>query len=150
MNNRIDDLTMLQALTDGIGADLGRPIRASFFELFGRLKKHERFLALETLEQQQLVDLLALSIFYNHVIVPLESGSSLLSLVRMADATHIRLGRDKLTPKLAARFRACAWAFLDIIRQQNIPKELLSFPTLNAFIANYKVTRDHITHEAMD
>ena len=151
MNNTSElDTQLLMALTDGIGAQLGRPVRASFFEVLKRLAKHKVFVSLEALDRQRLVDLLALSVFYNQVIAPLESGSSLLSLARRADATHVRLGRDRLTTRLAAQFRACAGAFASIIDDQNIPRDLLSFPTLTVFIDNYLETRDRLAHETMD
>jgi len=150
MTEQLDCESMVIALTNGVGAQLGGPIRASFFELAERLCSHKSFAPLHHDDKQALVDLLALSIFYNQVISPLESSSHLLALAQKAQATHIRLGSDKLTPSLTARFGACAGSFQRILREQHISTDLMSFSTLKEFIANYMSAKDRPTNEAVD
>ncbi len=150
MTDELDVEQVLLALTDGIGADLGRSVRASYYETLKRLTVHESFLQLDLVSRQELVDILALSMFYNIVISPLESGQSLLSLVQRAKATHVRIGHDKLTPVLAARFGSCASAFHKILSKQRIPVDVLSFPSLNVFIAQVHAVKELSHSETMD
>lgn len=150
MTEQLDCRSVVIALTDGVGAQLGGPIRASYFELVERLRCQKAFAPLHHDDKQALIDLLAFSIFYNQVISPLESGSCLLALAQKAQATHIRLGDDKLTPNLSARFGACAGSFQKILRGQHIPSDLMSFSTLREFITNYVSAKNRPTHEAVD
>ncbi len=150
MSDQQDTQTLIIALTDGIGAELGRAVRSSYYELLARLSKHAFFLCLDRTSRQQVVDILALSMFYKTVISPLESAQSMLSLAHKAGATHVRIGRDKITPALVSRFDACAGAFHKILKTQQIPSDVLSFSTLKAFITNVLTTREKVQSEAVD
>ncbi len=150
MADQLDIQSVVVALTDGIGSDLGRSVRASYYETLKRLVSHESFIRLDHASRQELVDILALSNFYNIVVAPLESGRSLLSLAQRAQATHVRIGRDKLTSTLANRFAACAGAFHGILAGQQIPAAVLSFPTLSVFIENVLQAKESATGETLD
>jgi hypothetical protein len=149
MNNDLDKDTMIKALTDGIGARLGRPVRSSFYELASRLNREKDFVKLEHQTKQVVIDILALALFYNVVIAPLENASSLFSLLRNSDATHIRIGKDKLTPHIIHRFGRCVGFFKDILQSYKIPPDLLSFSTLKIFIKNVKLFLEK-PHETLD
>lgn len=150
MSNQLDTNTLVTALTDGIGAELGRAVRSSYYELLTRLSRHELFLRLDYTSRQQVIDVLALSMFYNTVIAPIESARSLLSLANKAAATHVRIGHDKITPALGNRFGSCAGAFRKILRTQQIPSDLLSFATLKDFMINVLNAKETAQREALD
>lgn len=138
MSIELEKKEMIIALTENIGAKLGRSVRSSFFELVKRLMRNDEFNKMEIPIQQMTLDLLALSIFYNEIISPLEGGRSFLALAKKSKASHIRIGEDKLTEKFANRASYCLGKFYSILDNNNIPLNLLSFSTLNSFIDNIK------------
>lgn len=150
MDNQIDRDDLIVALTDGIGTYLGRSIRASYYQLFERVCKDDHFKQLDHVTRQEIVDILALAIFYNKVISPLESGQSLLSLVQKAEATHVRIAKDKISPRLGRRFGVCVRAFQKILRTQHIPVDVLSFPTITSLITNVCAAKEAAQREAVD
>jgi hypothetical protein len=141
---------MVEALTEGIGARLGRSVRSSFFKLAERLMRYEEFIKMERPFQQMTLDLLALSIFYNEIISPLEGGHSFVSLAEKSKASHIRIGSDKLTHKFVNSASSCVRNFYSILHKNDIPLNLLSFSSLNCFIDNIKDSLERRQHETVD
>jgi len=125
---------MVVAITEGVGAHIGRSVRSSFYKLADRLPSVTNFSKLDFSMQQQIIDILALSIFYNEVVQPLESGRAFFSLASRSNATHIRIGADKLTSRFAGRSLYCVSSFYAILQQHDINTEMLSFSTLQEFV----------------
>ncbi len=134
MIHEIDKSTMIESLTDGIGAKLGRACRLSFYSQFDRLIKKKTYSKLTIEEQQTIVDLLAISSFYHTIIVPLESSKSLFSILEQSQASHIRLSSSKLDIKFAGKCYYASTGFEKILEKAKIPKSLLAYATLNDFI----------------
>ncbi|PLX99509.1 MAG: hypothetical protein C0623_09250 [Desulfuromonas sp.] len=61
---------MIDALTKGIGAELGKPIRISFYEKEKLLIKNSAFQQCQGWQKQLITDMAALSIFNQLVILP--------------------------------------------------------------------------------
>lgn len=150
MSFELEKKEMVETLTVGIGAELGRKVRLSFFTLAERLMKYERFITMERPIQQMTLDLLALSIFYNEIICPLEGSQSFLLFIEKANASHIRIGSDKLTDQFAKRARNCVSVFYSILNRYKIPNNLLSFSSLNSFLENIETTLKQRQDESMD
>ena len=150
MQPTLDTNTIVISLTSGIGPDLGRKVRSSFYRLYERLpqvsdfKKH----AVET--QQLIVDILALSIFYNTVIFPLESGRSFQSLVARAGATHIRIGKTQLDQRFGRRMNQCIIDFEILLNKFQIPPYLLTFANLKDFVQEIISQIEIREHETLD
>lgn len=144
------DMGMIFVLTDGVGTVLGRRVRSSYYELKSRLPKDPAFKLLDVSTQQQIVDILAISLFYTEIISPLESGRSLLSLAHTAKATHVRMGRDKLTSQTIRKFTGCVMAFHELLAFHKIPVEVLSFDTLKSFIRNVQAVQEKVGHATVD
>lgn len=130
----IDTDSLIISLTDGIGVHLGKHARSSFYELYPRLSKVPQYNRTNLPMQQLIVDLLAVAVVYNEVISPLESGQHFSELTRNAGATHIRIGKDKLTGKFAARMRYCVADFHSMLKAQDVPVELLTFSSMKEFV----------------
>lgn len=150
VNKQIAKNDLISALTDGIGAYLGRSIRASYRRLFERVCKDAHFKQLDYITRQEIVDILALAIFYSEVISPLESGQSFLSLTRKAKATHVRIAKDKISLRVGRRFGVCVNAFQKILRTHHIPVDVLSFSTITSLINNVCAAKETAQREAMD
>lgn len=146
----VDTKSLILALTAGIGAPLGKPVLSSHFELVRRLARSEQFRKLDLNGRQQVVDVLALSMFYASVVAPLECGSSLLHLVHRAKAKEVRIGKDRLSGAFSIRSRACVEAFRRILHAQRIPVAVLSFANLDTLINNVVNARERAQRETMD
>lgn len=150
MPTEIDNQSVIIALTDGVGAHLGRRTRASFFELQSRLPRVAAFSRLDDASKQQVVDMLAVATFYSVVVFPLEAGSSFMHVARAAGATHVRIGSDQLTNRFGSEMRRAVGAFNYLLNTSGIPVEVLSFSTLSEFVDNIIAVGQEKEREALD
>ena len=109
--DQLDKQSVINALTDGIGAAFGRAARRSFYEQLQRMQTLRQFERIEFDNKQQLVDLLALASFHQSVVVPIESARNFLGVLRKAGATHLRVGGDKLDWRYGIVLSALSLAF---------------------------------------
>ncbi|HLP57226.1 MAG TPA: hypothetical protein VK186_00280 [Candidatus Deferrimicrobium sp.] len=149
MSDELEIKTMVEALTENIGVKLGGSIRLSFFKLAERLMKSEEFINMEKSIQQLTLDLLALSIFYNEIISPLQGGQSFITIAKKSNASTIRIGKDKLDQSFSEKARKCVNHFTYILDKNSIPISLLSFSSLHNFVDNIKNTLNK-QNESMD
>lgn len=150
MDTKLDNQSVIIALTAGVGAHLGRRTRASFFELQGRLPRVTAFAQLDDASKQQVVDMLALATFYSVVVFPLEAGSSFVKVARTAGATHVRIGRDQMDARFGSQMRGAVSAFYKILSTSHIPVTALSFSTLSEFVENIVALGVEREREALD
>jgi hypothetical protein len=150
MNLQVDDKSLITALTNGIGAVLGRRARSSFFELARRLPGVPEFNGLEVSSQQQIVDILALAVFYDTVVFPLKGGMAFQEIAKRAGVTHVRIGRDKLTDKFSRNMQLCVNDFHVLLRHVEVPVDLLSFATLSNFVRGVIALAEQRENEALD
>lgn len=144
-----DDL-MIISLTSGIGPILGRETRSSFYEIADRLHSQPVYAKQDSTMKQWVVDMLALSVFYTTVVVPLECGNSFYDIAAKAGATHVRIGSDKITKKWTGMSVRIVNDFQGILRKLRIPIGLLSFSTLRQFTVDVVSLCRKRENEAMD
>lgn len=150
MDENLDSKSVIVALTDGIGAHLGKRARSTFFKLASRISRIPEFSKLDLAAKQQIVDILALSSFYNVVVFPLQSGSAFMTIARKAGASHIRMGKDKLTAQFGGSMRRCVRAFFSLLESSSVPIQTLSFATLSEFVVNVMAVAEEKEREALD
>lgn len=150
MTTEIDKHSVIVALTDGVGAHLGRRTRAAFFELEKRLPRVAAFSRLDDASKQQVVDMLAVATFYSVVVFPLQAGASFMNVARTAGASHVRIGRDQLTDRFGSDMRGAVSAFNALLNASCIPMEVLSFSTLAEFVENIIAVGQEKEREALD
>lgn len=150
MATQLDDKSMIVAITDGIGAHLGKRTRSAFFELAGRLPHVSVFSQLDDSAKQHVLDLLAVSTFYSVVIFPLQAGSSFMDIVHTAGVSEVRMGKDKLTKQFGSSIRKCVNAFYKILEELGIPTGLLSFANLAEFVDKVIAAAEEKEHETLD
>ena len=146
----LDDQSVIVALTNGVGAHLGKRARSSFFELARRLPRVRAFTDLDMDAKQQIVDILALSAFYSTVVFPLESGTAFLAVAEKAGASHVRIGKDRLTAQFGAKMRLCISNFHSMLQTAQVPLALLSFATLADFVRSVITVAQERENEDLD
>jgi hypothetical protein len=136
MSTELDQSGMIDALTDGIGGILGRKARSSFYKLVERLEKMPEYQSKKPPIQQHILDILALSIVYNQIVVPLESSRGFMQLAKEAGASHVRIAKHKLDDRFIMSARKCSNLFYAMLGESKIPVSLLAFATLKELIEN--------------
>lgn len=134
----IDYQSVITALTDGIGTELGRDVRRSFFRQYERLVIHDDFVSLEHVEKQRIADCLAIAAFYQSVIVPLESSGKFVELLGRAGASHLQLAKDRLDQRFANRAMRLRESFNILLTQANLYTFALVYVNLAEFIKNIR------------
>ena len=138
----LDKSGVIEALTDGIGGILGRRARSSFYKLVDRLEQMPEYHSKKPAVQQHLLDILALSVVYNQVVIPLDSSRSFMDLAKEAGATHVRIAKHKLDARFVTSARKCSNLFHAMLNEAKIPVSLLSFATLKELISNVDLLAD--------
>ena len=145
MTEEIDKSGVIESLTNGIGAKLGRAARSSFYEMLDRLEKLPAYRTYSPSLKQHIIDILALSVIYTQIVVPLESGQGFLDLAKTAGATHVRMGKDQIDSSFNRQSSKCTRMFYALVNEANIPITLLSFSTLKDLSKNIS-----LIHEARE
>lgn len=109
---------MIEALTRGIGVELGKPIRISFFEKERYLNQNVHFQQSAQWQKQLITDMAALSIFNQQVILPYHGVSNFYRDSKKSGISRIRLGDQhidsefmKTSSKITREFFAITKAF---------------------------------------
>lgn len=125
---------MIDALTTGIGVELGRPLRLSYYQLKQRLQQNEKFQAANDDEKVALVDLLALSIFHHQVIVAFHGANNFRQGSRQLGVEDVRVGGKNLGKDFFIQSDKVLKAFFAIVSGYGIAIEKLHVSTINEFV----------------
>ena len=83
---------MIDALTKGIGMELSKPMRISYYDKKRYLEKNDSYQNCSDQIKQYLIDVLALSIFYQHIIVPLHGSINFATGTKSYGVKRVRMG----------------------------------------------------------
>jgi hypothetical protein len=128
---------MINALTRGIGPEQYRPIRISYNELKKVLFKDPIFNNCTDDIKQFLLDVLALSIFNQHVILPLHGASNFISGAREHGAKRVKMAGYVLDSNFYNETDKITKMFFAITNKYGLPIEKLYVSSLNKFIENW-------------
>lgn len=124
---------MIDALTKGIGVEVGRPLRLSYFQLKRRLQQNEKYQQSDDGDKIALLDLLALSIFHHQVIVPFYGANNFHQGSRHLGIKDVRLGGKNLGKEFFALSDKIPKAFFAIVNSYGIAVEKLHVSTIGDF-----------------
>jgi hypothetical protein len=127
---------LLVALTDGIGAALGSKVRRSFYTLSDRLLHNRTFAEWSERQRRFALDVLALAIVYQEIILPLSGSHLLIDRLRSHDISSIRLARSTFSSRDSDAARRCTEGFSILMERAHVPQELIFFATLDDFAKN--------------
>lgn len=124
---------MIDALTKGIGVEVGRPLRLSYFQLKQRLQQNEKYQGSDDHVKIALLDLLALSIFHHQVIVPFYGANNFRQGSRQLGIKDVRVGGKNLGKEFFALSDKIPKAFFKIVSDYGIAVEKLHVSTISEF-----------------
>jgi len=126
-------------LTNGIGSILGRAIRFNYYELKEKLLKSVPYHKDFTREDTQIaIDIIALSIFHQAVVVPFYGSSNFLGRLADYEVTAVRMGTYTLSPDDYNNMNTCTKAFYAILKRSGLTPSSLSIPSIEDLIENIK------------
>lgn len=125
---------MIEALTKGIGVEVGRPLRLSYYQLKQRLQQNKKYQASDHDTKIALVDLLALSIFHHQVIVPLYGANNFRQGSRQLGIEDVRVGGKNLGKDFFVLSNKIPKAFFAIVSGYGITVEKLHVSTIGDFV----------------
>jgi hypothetical protein len=119
---------MIKVLTNGIGVELGKPIRFCYYELKETLLKSIKFHPKATTDDVQLaIDLLALSIFQQNIITPFFGARNMMERLEEYRVSSIRMANYTLGEDDRATIRHCTNTFYAILKRFGLLPSSLDF-----------------------
>jgi len=135
---------MINALTKGIGVEQYKPIRISYNVLKDILFKDPKFNNCTDDIKQFLVDVLALSIFHQHVIIPFHGASNFISGAREYGAEKVKMAGYVLDRDFYDEADKITKSFFVITKKYGLPIEKLHVSSVNTFIEDWlKIVKDY-------
>lgn len=140
-------MEMLNSLTYGLGADLGKKIRLSFYEKERVLLKHDLYKKLNSPQKQLYQDLLALSVFHQYAIGPLHGSVEFMKNTKKYGVKSIDMGSYKFDDKMRKISLGITKGFFEILEKYQISVTQLTFGSINEFIENNSQYVKKVTSE---
>lgn len=127
-------MKMIDLITYGLGADLGKKIRLSFYNKERLLVKNDLFREVEQTQQDAFIDLLALSIFYEYAIGPLHGSVEFMNGTKQYGVKSINMGTYKYDDKMKKISIGITKGFYEILERYNIEISQLNIGSISEFI----------------
>ena len=124
---------MIDALTRGIGIELSKPIRISYYEKKRYLEKDARYLQSPKEIKIFLVDVMALSIFNQQAITPLHGASNFSSGAKAYGVTRVRMGTYHLDKEFYTITDRITRQFFAICKEYGLNVEQLHISSVSEF-----------------
>ncbi|BCV33568.1 hypothetical protein [Shewanella algae] len=131
---------MIDALTRGIGVELGKPIRIAFFEKEKLFMKNAAFQQCTIWQKQLITDMAALSIFNQSVILPYHGASNFYSDSKKAGVTRVRVGSQHIDREFIGSSSKITRQFFAIISEYDIDINHLHISNISDFV-NFWIER---------
>jgi hypothetical protein len=125
---------MIDALTRGIGVDLYRPMRISFYNKKRFLEKNEKYLKSPDNIKQFLIDVVALSIFNHQVIIPLSGATNFLTGTKSYRVTKVRMGTYYLDKDFSITTNKIINQFYSITNSYGLKMDSLYVSSIDEFV----------------
>lgn len=129
---------MINSLTNGLGAELGKKVRISFYNKERILKQHDSFHNFTSNQKDLFVDLLALSIFHDFAIGPLHGSINFMNYTKKYGVKSIGMGSYKFDEKMKKISQGITKGFFEILKKYNIEIYQLNIGSIAEFIKTNK------------
>jgi len=135
---------MIDALTRDIGIELVKPIRISYYDKKRFLEKNENYKNSPDDMKQFLIDMMAMSIFNQQVIVPLYGAINFGSDTKKYGVEQVKMGSYMLDHNFYSEVNETTKQFYAITKKYGIAIESLQIPSINEFVEKWlKVVKNH-------
>lgn len=128
---------MINILTRGIGIELVKPIRISYYDKKRYLEKDENYKNNTDDIKQFLIDMMAMSVFNQQVIVPLYGASNFGSATKEYGVKQVRMGSYMLDNNFYSEVDETTKQFYAITREYGIAIESLHISSISEFIEKW-------------
>ena len=126
--------SMLNIITKGIGSELSKPIRISYYEKKRLLDKNKKFQQSSNEIQLFLCDILALSLFNQKVITPLYGAGNFMDGTRSYGVNRVRMGTYHLDEEFHTTSNNITRQFYAIVKKYDLEIEALHVSSINDFV----------------
>jgi len=131
---------MLNIVTKGIGVELSKPIRLSYYNYIRELQKNTKFQNATSDIRLFLIDILALSLFNQKVITPLYGVGNFLDGSRKYGVNKIRMGSYDLDNEFYSTASNITRQFYAIVKKYDLNIEALHIASVNDFVDQWLKT----------
>lgn len=128
---------MINILTKGIGIELGKPIRMSYYDKKKLFGKNENYKNCTDDIKQFLIDMMAMSIFNQQVIVPLHGAANFGSDTKKYGVEQVKMGSYMLNNNFYSEVNETTKQFYAITKEYGIAIESLHISSINEFIEKW-------------
>lgn len=125
---------MIDALTKGIGADLGKPLRFSYYEKKRYVEKNAQYMECSKWTKLFILDVLALSLYNQSVVTPLHGATNFYNDTRKEGVTRIRMGNYHIDKDFFRQTSRITRQFYAILKSYGIRVESLHVASITEFI----------------
>jgi hypothetical protein len=135
---------VIKILTNGIGGELGKPIRFRYYELKEKLLNRLRISRdLNNDDAQIAIDVIALSVFYQRLIVPFYGSSNFLERLNSHAVSSVLMGSYILGEDDRNKMRICTRAFYAILKKLELSPSTLDISSIEELIATISSPRSN-------
>jgi hypothetical protein len=125
---------MLLALTRGIGVELSKKVRFSYYEKKRLVLSDDLYKSMYSKKQTLMLDLLALAIFHEYAIGPLHGSNNFFSQTKRYGVRSINMGSYNIDKKFNKKTTSITKTFFAIMSEYNIEIHQLSIPSIHEFL----------------
>lgn len=127
---------MIRILTDGIGSKVGRSLRIDFGNKHKAFEVNETFKTLDEQDQLAILDLLALTLFFEQVFAPISGAYQMYSNAKKIGVSKIQMSTYSIDGVFARDFEKASRRFIAILHAFNIQTSQLGFTSVREFVEN--------------
>lgn len=133
---------MINALTLGLGPELGKTIRFRYYEQKRRALNSGLAAHWGSYEYGLLCDFIALAVFHESVIVPLHGSLNFMEFSSKLGVSQVRMGEYSIDQDHTQSAEAAVKQFFGILKEYEIDTGLLSLGDMEAYL-RYVNSRIH-------
>ena len=127
---------MIKTLTKGIGSELGKPIRMSYYNKKRFVDKALTEFNVSDTVRNLVYDILALTIFHDSIIIPLHGSIHFMDSAKKYGVSQISMGSYKLGKEHNQASDKCVKQFFAILSSFDIDIALLTFSNAKDFVSS--------------
>lgn len=125
---------MINLLTKGIGADLYKPLRISYYKFRDSLLNNVNYKKSSAREKQFLIDVLALSIFNQKVVLPFHGAANFAEGTKSMGVKRVRMATYHLDREFYQAANQVTRQYYAITKKFGLDVEDLYFSSNSEFV----------------
>jgi len=128
--------SMINALTYGLGPELGKAVRIEYYKIQARIKRHTEGWKIGTKKIDLFDDLIALACFRDIVLLPAEGSADFVRGVKTYEIQMVQMGAYSLDVDYVRSVDMAVRHFYAVLNEFGIDTELLDTADTKAFVGS--------------